>query len=74
MSLVTDLFPNVMFDKTHYGALEDAIREQTDEQGLIFHEPWVLKLIQVCWKLILFVCFKFYGVVNWKRNNSIFAT
>lgn len=47
MSLVMDLFPNVVFDKITYGSLEEAIREQTEEQGLIYHEPWVLKLIQV---------------------------
>lgn len=53
MSLVTDLFPNVTFDKMTYGSLEEAIKEQTDEQGLIYHEPWVLKLIQVSLKLLL---------------------
>jgi hypothetical protein len=42
-----DLFPNVVFDKVTYGALEEAIKDQTEEQGLIFHEPWVHKLIQV---------------------------
>jgi len=47
MSLVSDLFPNVVFEKTSYGKLEEAIKSQTEEQGLIYHEPWVLKLIQV---------------------------
>lgn len=50
MSLVMDLFPNVVHDKMTYGSLEDAIKEQTEEQGLIYHEPWVLKLIQVLMK------------------------
>lgn len=47
MFQVTDLFPNVVFDKITYGSLEEAIKEQAEEQGLIYHEPWVLKLIQL---------------------------
>lgn len=47
MSLVTDLFPNVAFEKTLYQELEDAIRLQVEQHGLIYHGPWVLKLIQV---------------------------
>jgi hypothetical protein len=47
MSLVADLFPNVAFEKTVYQELEDAIRVQVERQGLVYHGPWVLKLIQV---------------------------
>ncbi len=47
MSLVSDLFPNVTFEQGSHGDLEDSIRDQVEEEGLIFHEPWVLKIMQV---------------------------
>ena len=47
MSLVTDLFPNVAFEKTAYQSLSEAIQVEVEAQNLIFHEPWVLKLIQM---------------------------
>ena len=47
MSLVADLFPNVAFEKTAYQELTEAIRVEVESQGLVYHEPWVLKLIQV---------------------------
>lgn len=47
MSLVADLFPNQIIEKTAYPHLENAISEKVDEAGLIYHPPWVLKLIQV---------------------------
>lgn len=47
ISLVADLFPNQMLEKTSYPALEAAIAEQVEEAGLVYHPPWVLKLIQV---------------------------
>jgi dynein heavy chain len=47
MSLVSDLFPNQMLEKTAYPELEAAIAEQVEEAGLVYHPPWVLKLIQV---------------------------
>lgn len=47
ISLVSDLFPNQTLEKTNYPELESAIAEQTEEAGLIYHPPWVLKLIQL---------------------------
>lgn len=47
ISLVTDLFPNQTLEKTAYPDLENSISEQVDQAGLIYHPPWVLKLIQV---------------------------
>lgn len=47
ISLVGDLFPNQVIEKTAYPHLEAAIAEKAEEAGLIFHPPWVLKLIQL---------------------------
>lgn len=57
LSLVTDLFPNQVLEKTSYPELEEAIASQVEAEGLIYHSPWVLKLIQVhCVTLIVEVC------------------
>lgn len=47
ISLVADLFPNQILEKTSYPELEDAINAQVEEANLINHPPWTLKLIQV---------------------------
>lgn len=47
ISLVADLFPNQVLEKTAYPELETAISNQVEQAGLIYHPPWVLKLIQV---------------------------
>ncbi|XP_008556957.2 dynein axonemal heavy chain 5 [Microplitis demolitor] len=47
ISLVADLFPNQMLEKTAYPELETAIDQQVKDYGLIYHPPWVLKLIQL---------------------------
>ncbi|XP_052132221.1 dynein axonemal heavy chain 5, partial [Frankliniella occidentalis] len=47
MSLVADLFPNQALEKTAYQDLEEAIENQVNQLGLIYHPPWVLKLIQL---------------------------
>ncbi|RZF32385.1 hypothetical protein LSTR_LSTR001849, partial [Laodelphax striatellus] len=47
ISLVADLFPNQVLEKTSYPQLESAILGQVEEAGLIYHPPWVLKLIQL---------------------------
>jgi dynein heavy chain len=47
MSLVSDLFPNQVLEKTAYPELEAAIEHQVEQSGLVYHQPWVLKLIQV---------------------------
>lgn len=36
-----------MIEKTVYSELEAAIAEQAEIAGLVFHPPWVLKLIQL---------------------------
>lgn len=50
MSLVADLFPNQVLEKTAYAELEDAISNQVEKANLVNHAPWVLKLIQVIFK------------------------
>ncbi|XP_063990451.1 dynein axonemal heavy chain 5 [Diachasmimorpha longicaudata] len=47
ISLVADLFPNQALEKTSYPELETAIDNQVQEDGLVYHPPWVLKLIQL---------------------------
>lgn len=47
ISLVADLFPNQSIEKTVYSDLEAAITQQAEEAGLVYHPPWVLKLIQL---------------------------
>jgi dynein heavy chain len=47
ISLVADLFPNQVLEKTAYPELEAAIERQVEADGLVYHPPWVLKLIQL---------------------------
>lgn len=47
MSLINDLFPGIILDKSGYPELQSAIQKQTEEAGLINHPPWILKLIQL---------------------------
>lgn len=47
ISLVADLFPNQVLEKTAYPELEDAIENQVEQAGLVNHSSWALKLIQV---------------------------
>ena len=47
LSLINDLFPGIVLDKAGYPELESMIQKHVEEAGLIYHPPWVLKLIQV---------------------------
>lgn len=47
ISLVADLFPNQTIEKTVYLDLEAAIAQKVEEAGVVYHPPWVLKLIQL---------------------------
>lgn len=47
LSLINDLFPGIVLDKAGYPELEAMIQQRVEEAGLIFHPPWILKLIQV---------------------------
>ncbi|KAK0178414.1 hypothetical protein PV328_002364 [Microctonus aethiopoides] len=47
ISLVADLFPNQVLEKTSYLDLESAIDQEVQKAGLVYHPPWVLKLIQL---------------------------
>ncbi|XP_066156829.1 dynein axonemal heavy chain 5 [Euwallacea fornicatus] len=47
ISLVADLFPNQVLEKTAYPELEEAINCQVEAAGLVNHPSWELKLIQL---------------------------
>ncbi|KAK2518351.1 dynein heavy chain 5 [Columba guinea] len=47
MSLINDLFPGITLDKAGYPELQSAIQKQAEKAGLINHQPWILKLIQL---------------------------
>ncbi|XP_076826623.1 dynein axonemal heavy chain 5 [Brachyhypopomus gauderio] len=47
MSLINDLFPGISLDKAGYPELEAAIQKQAQESGLIAHQPWMFKLVQL---------------------------
>ena len=47
MSLIDDLFPGMTLDKAGYPEIEGAISRQVEQNELINHPAWVLKLIQL---------------------------
>lgn len=47
MSLIEDLFPNMVQEKSYNNQLSNAISEILTDMGLVNHQPWALKLIQV---------------------------
>jgi len=47
LSLINDLFPGIVLEKAGYPTLEGSIRKNVEESGLVYHAPWILKLIQV---------------------------
>ena len=47
MSLINDLFPNLTLEKSGYPELEAAIEEKIQEEKLINHAPWTIKMIQL---------------------------
>jgi hypothetical protein len=51
MSLINDLFPNSKLEKETYAGLESAIDKEAHSAGLICHPSWILKIIQVIYRL-----------------------
>lgn len=64
ISLVADLFPNQQLEKTCYPELEEAVQQHVDEIGLIYHAPWVLKIIQVILVILFVVIVLSAGVIK----------
>ncbi|XP_067125373.1 dynein axonemal heavy chain 8-like isoform X2 [Centruroides vittatus] len=47
MSLITDLFPDIDLDTATYEKLDNKIVEELENEGLINHPPWKMKIIQL---------------------------
>uniref|UniRef100_F7EDE6 Dynein axonemal heavy chain 8 n=1 Tax=Monodelphis domestica TaxID=13616 RepID=F7EDE6_MONDO len=47
LSLINDLFPGLQLDSSTYKDLQHAVSHQVEEEGLINHPPWNLKLVQL---------------------------
>ena len=46
-SLINDLFPNMDLTKLGHPTLEEAIEETLEEENLIAHPPWIVKIVQL---------------------------
>eukprot|EP01135_Chromosphaera_perkinsii_P008183 Nk52_evm5s1178 gene=Nk52_evmTU5s1178 len=47
LSLINDLFPGLTTGIANYPELENALQNQVKDMGLIYHSPWVQKIIQL---------------------------
>lgn len=47
LSLIDDLFPGMILDKAGYPALEASLQKNVEKENLVYHPPWILKIIQV---------------------------
>ncbi|XP_052831159.1 dynein axonemal heavy chain 5-like [Octopus bimaculoides] len=47
LSLINDLFPGIILSKQKYAMLEDAIDKHINENCLVQHPSWILKVIQL---------------------------
>ena len=70
ISLIDDLFPGVTLEKAGYPDIEAAIAQCVEDAKLIFHPPWVLKLIQVCCIFVFSFFFFIYRILFMMRKNT----
>ena len=47
LSLVNNVFPGIVLDKTCHPGLEEVLAKELDAACLVNHSPWTFKLMQV---------------------------